>query len=398
MKLFEILRSTTAAVALSLTPALAAPVDQGPKNVPEFKPAFPNQTRAPALQSGVTLNVETVAQGLQTPWGIEVLPQGGYLVTERTGSLRMIDKNGTLSDPIKGVPEVLNQNQGGLLDVELAQDFATSRMVYLTYAKPMGQGMSATAAARGTLSEDLSELRDVQDIFVQSPPSPNPMHFGSRIVLSGDHAFITTGEHSSQSERVFAQHLDKTYGKVIRVMLDGAIPADNPFAGQAGADGAIWSYGHRNPQGADIRPETGQLWALEHGPKGGDELNLITPGANYGWPVISYGEEYSGTSIAAQPRAKGMAEPQYYWDPVIAPGGFVFYQGDMFSEWNGDILASSLNPGGLVRLTLDGDKVSGEERFLTGENRIRDVEIDSDGAILLLVDAPNGAVLRLTRR
>ncbi len=399
----DILRPTVGALALALAVAPAwagqhgAPVAQGPKNVPEFEPAFENQTRAPALDSGVTLAVETVADGLAHPWGIEVLPGGGYLVTERTGALRVVGADGRVGDPVAGVPEVLARRQGGLLDVALAEDFATSRVIYLTYSKPQDGGLSATAAARGRLSEDLSRLTGVADIFVQAPPSPTPMHYGSRIVLDGAHAYITTGEHSSLPERIYAQDLDKTYGKVIRVRLDGAVPEDNPFFGQDGADGAIWTYGHRNVQGAAIRPGTGELWTLEHGPKGGDELNLIEAGANYGWPVVSYGENYNGLPVGSgAPRAEGMAEPRYYWDPVIAPGGFAFYQGEMFAEWQGDVLAASLNPGGLVRLKLDGDRVVGEERFLTGERRIRDVEIDRDGAILLLVDARNGAILRLT--
>ncbi len=396
-----LLLRSVAAFALTLTPTLAAehaaPVDQGPKNVPEFEPAFPNQTRAPALDSGIGLTVETVAEGLSNPWGIAVLPGGGYLVTERAGTLRVIGSDGHVGDPVDGVPEVLNRRQGGLLDVALADDFATSRVVFLTYSKPLGGAMSATAAARGVLNEDMTALTDVRDIFVQSPPSPSPMHYGSRIVPDGGHVFITTGEHSTMQERVYAQDLDKTYGKVIRVTANGETPADNPFVGQDGARGTIWTYGHRNVQGADIQPETGDLWTLEHGPKGGDELNLIEAGANYGWPVVSYGERYSGQPIGSgEPRGDGFTEPQYYWDPVIAPGGFVFYDGEMFADWQGDVLASSLNPGGLVRLQLDGDRVSGEERFLTGENRIRDVEVDADGSILLLVDDANGSILRLT--
>ncbi|MBJ3762281.1 PQQ-dependent sugar dehydrogenase [Maribius pontilimi] len=388
---------STALAVPAMAEQHAEPVEQGAKNVPEFEPAWPNQTRAPALDSGIDLAVQEVATGLVHPWGIEVLPDGSYLVTERAGRLRHVSRAGEVHDPIAGLPEVFAQGQGGLLDVALAQDFDTSRTVFLTYSKPMEDGMSATAAARGTLSEDMTQLTDVTDIFVQSPPSPTAKHYGSRVVLDGDFAYITTGEHSSMQERDYAQDFDKTYGKVIRVGLDGTVPDDNPYVADGETAALIWTLGHRNVQGADIRPDTGELWTLEHGPAGGDELNKILKGENYGWPVVSYGEQYSGGPIGiGEPRREGFAEPQYYWDPVIAPGGFAFYEGEMFAEWNGNVLASSLAPGGLVRLTLDGDRISGEERFIPDQGRIRDVEIDADGAILVLVDADNGKVLRLT--
>lgn len=382
----------TFAVAAGIaTGACAQGVEQGAKNAPQFTPAFPNQTRAPAMDSGVAMQIDVLAEGLETPWGVEVLPEGGYLVTERSGALRMV-KDGKVSAPISGVPQVLAERQGGLLDVALAEDFATSRVIFLTYAKPMQGGMSATAAARAVLSADGRALTDLRDVFVQDPPSANAMHFGSRAVLQGDTLYITTGEHFSTRERKFSQDLDKTYGKVVRVNLDGGAAKGNPFNNE------IWTLGHRNVQGADIRPSDGTLWTLEHGAAGGDELNKITAGANYGWPVVSYGVNYNGSPIGSgQARQEGFAEPQYYWDPVIAPGGFAFYQGTMFDGWEGNILAASLNPGGLVRLVLDGDCVVGEERFLSGEIRVRDVEIDRDGAILIL-DNSDGRLLRLTSK
>lgn len=387
----------TAATALVAAPALAQPVEQGPKNVPSFEPAFENQTRAPAQDSGIDLNVETIADGLVHPWGIEVLPGGGYLVTEREGRLRVI-KDGKLREkPVAGVPEVMNRGQGGLLDVELAEDFAESGTIFLSYAKPVEGDRSATAVARGALSDDMTELTDVEDIFVQAPPYANAKHFGSRVVQDGDVLYITTGERSDFETRDRAQDLDKTYGKVVRVSLDGAPLPGNPFAGGEGEAPLVWTLGHRNVQGADIQPSTGDLWTLEHGPKGGDELNLIEKGANYGWPVVSYGERYSGGPIGSgDPRAEGVVEPRYYWDPVIAPGGFAFVEGGMFAEWEGDIIAASLSPGGIRRLDIEGDTVTGEEKFLENRGRIRDVEIGSDGAILLLTDKPDGAVLRLT--
>ncbi|MCX7564835.1 PQQ-dependent sugar dehydrogenase [Sulfitobacter sp. F26169L] len=369
--------------------AVAQGVEQGAKNAPMSQPAWDTQTRAPAQQSGVNLRIDVLAEGLQTPWGIAVLPDGGYLVTERSGALRLVRK-GSVGPAIGGVPKVLAQRQGGLLDVALAEDFDESRVIFLTYAKPMGGGMSATAAARGVLSADNTALTDVRDVFAQSPPSKNAMHFGSRVVPHDGALYITTGEHFSNKEREFAQDLDKTYGKVVRVGLEGGALAGNPF------DNEVWTLGHRNVQGAAIRPSDGSLWTLEHGPAGGDELNRIERGANYGWPLVSYGVNYNGAPVGTgQARADGLKEPRYYWDPVIAPGGFAFYEGEMFDGWQGDVLAASLNPGGLVRLVLDGDRVVGEERFLSGALRIRDIEIDRDGAILLL-DNTNGRLLKLT--
>ena len=390
-------RLAATVLALLAVPAFADPVPQGAKNVPSFEPAFPEQTRAPESRSGVDLAVETVADGLVHPWGIAILPEGGFLVTERPGRLRHVSADGTLSDPLAGVPEVVAEKQGGLLDVALSPDFGTDRMVYLTYSKPMPGGLSATAAARGTLSEDGRALENVADIFVQDPPSPTPMHYGSRLAFDGaGHVFVTVGEHSVPAERVFAQDLGKTYGKVVRIGLDGTTPEDNPFVGTEGAIPSVWSYGHRNIQAAAIDPD-GQLWIVEHGPRGGDELNRIEPGLNYGWPVISYGINYDGSPVGRHlTAADGMEQPVYYWDPVIAPSGLVFYEGALFPDWNGDALIGALSPGGIMRLEIDGDRVSAEERLLPDQGRIRDVAVASDGAIIAITDADNGALLRLT--
>jgi glucose/arabinose dehydrogenase len=393
--------STSAALAL-LPAALAAqsgaPVEQGPKNVPEFEPAFETQTRAPAADSGVELKVEILADGLAHPWGVAPLPSGHVLVTERPGRLRVLSPDGSVSDPVSGLPEVHAVKQGGLLDISTGPGFADDRMIYWTYAKPLADGASATAAARGVLSEDMTEVTQVEDIFVQDPASPTPMHYGSRVLFDGNgHALITTGEHFTMEERDYAQDLDKTYGKTIRVRLDGEIPDDNPFTGRDDAVTSIWSYGHRNIQGAAIRPDTGQFWIIEHGPKGGDELNLIESGANYGWLAISYGETYDGNPVGSgEARMEGMTGPQYYWDPVIAPGGMLFYQGDVFADWKGDVLIASLVPGALVRLEMDGDRVAAEERLLPDQGRIRYLAEAADGAMLALVDAEDGAILRLT--
>ena len=374
-----------------------ATFERGQRNT-DFMPAFEPQFRAPLESTEVELRTQVLADGLEHPWAVAALPGGGYLVTERAGRLRHLAEDGALSEPIAGVPEVLARDQGGLLDVELGPDFASDRTVYLTYAKPMGDGMSATAAARGRLAEDLSALEGVEDVFVQEPPSPTPKHYGSRIVFDGaGHAFVTTGEHFTERERDFAQDLDKTYGKVVRIELDGSTPADNPYAGQEGALDSIWSYGHRNIQAAAIDGD-GTLWTIEHGPRGGDELNRPEPGRNYGWPVISYGEQYSGGPIGSGKSAmEGMEQPVYFWDPVIAPGGMDIHHGDSFPEWNGDLLIGSLNPGGVVRLELGEDgRVAAEERLLMDLGRVRTVEVLADGSFLVLTDEGGGQVIRVT--
>ena len=367
-------------------------VEQGPPNT-EFTPAFADQTRGPALPA-TAVTVTPFVTGLENPWGIATLPGGGWLVTERPGRMRLIGADGTVSKPISGLPDVAAIEQGGLLDVAIAPDFATSRMVWWTYAKPMGTDF-ATAAARGVLSVDGTQLTDVQDMFVQDPPTNVPVHYGSRVVFDGaGHVFITTGEHFTEENRLLAQDLTTTYGKVIRLTETGSVPPDNPYVGVDGDD-QIWSYGHRNMQGAAMAPD-GVFWTIEHGPQGGDELNHPEPGRNYGWPTVSYGENYDGTPEGSGlSRMEGIEEPIYYWDPVIAPGGMLFYQGDAFPDWQGDLLIGSLNPGALVRLKLADGRVVGEERVITDVGRVRDVEELADGGLLLLIDDTAGGILRV---
>lgn len=377
-------------LALMLLPVAAgAQVAQGPANA-DFQPAFANQTRAPALpKTDVTVSV--FAEGLDAPWGIAPLGSGQFLVTEKGGTLRLINADGSVSSPLPGLPEVAAEGQGGLLDVAVSPRFAQDRLVFWTYAKAVRGGL-VTAAARGTLGTD-GRLSDVTDIFVQDNPTRNGRHFGSRIIPMADGTvWITTGDRGAGDDGRRVQDVTTTHGKVIRVNADGTVPGDNPFVGREGND-QVWSLGHRNMQGAAIGPD-GALWTIEHGPRGGDELNRPQAGLNYGWPLVSYGINYRGSDVGqGVARAQGFEEPVYYWDPVIAPGGMMFYDGG-YGPWQGDLLIGSLNPGALVRLKLEGGRVVGEERLLTDAGRIRDVEVLDDGSVLVLRD--QGEVLRVT--
>lgn len=393
--MFTRLSILTAALAALAAPSLAqTDFSWAPRNT-SLEPAQPDQFRAPLTASGVSVATEVVAQGFEHPWGLEVLPGGaGYLVTERSGALRFVAPDGTLSAPIAGVPPVVAVRQGGLLDVALAPDFAESRVVFLSYSKRVGASDAATAVLRGVLSEDHSTLADTRDVFVQEPAVPAPMHYGSRVLFDADgHLIITTGDRGFPQFAALAQDVSTTIGKVIRLTQEGGIPKDNPFA-SGGGHPAVWSYGHRNIQGALV--SDGVLWTIEHGPKGGDELNRPEAGLNYGWPVVSYGENYNGRPVnRGEASGPGFVEPIYFWDPVIAPAGMHVYDGALFPEWQGDLLIGSLKPGGVVRLRLEGGRVVGEERILHRFDRVRDVEVDDDGSVLLLTDRDAGRLVRL---
>jgi aldose sugar dehydrogenase len=339
------------------------------------------------------LKVENIATGLEHPWSLAFLPDKRMLVTERPGRLRVGGRDGKLSEPLTGVPQVYARGQGGLLDVALSPAFDKDRLVYLSFSES-GEGGAGTAVARGRLGE--GGLENTQVIWRQSPKVSGSNHWGSRIVFRPEGTlFVTLGDRFNHSDS--AQDLSTTLGKIVRINPDGSPPRDNPFVGRAGARPEIWSIGHRNVQAAALHPDTGQLWTVEHGARGGDELNHPEAGKNYGWPVISYGVHYSFFKIGEGTEKKGMEQPVYYWDPVIAPSGMVFYTGDLFTGWNNNILIGSLTPGLLVRLVLKDGKIAQEERYL-GElgERIRDVRQAPDGSLYLITDARNGRVLRVT--
>jgi glucose/arabinose dehydrogenase len=373
-----------------------APVAQGAANT-SFQPAFAGQTRAPEAASGVTIAQQPLDARLEHPWAIVFLPDGRMLVTERPGRMRIVTRQGQLSAPIQGLPRIDARGQGGLLDVVLSPSFATDRLIYWSYSEPRGSGQNATAVARGRLSDDGARVENVQRIFQQNPAWRSTAHFGSRLVFDREgRLYVTLGERSNPEPRVLAQDLSATIGKLVRINADGTVPTDNPFVSQANARGEIWSYGHRNIQGADLNPETGALWTIEHGPQGGDELNVPQAGRNYGWPVISYGEDYSGAPIGEGIAVRdGMEQPIYYWDPVIAPGDMDFYRGELF-PWRGDILIGALGTAQLVRLDIEGERVVGEERFDLGIGRIRDMAEDETGALWVITDEDNGRIVRLT--
>jgi glucose/arabinose dehydrogenase len=355
------------------------------------------QTDAPKAPP-TAVKVETVATGLSHPWGLQFLADGRMLVTERDGQLRIVGQDGKISAPITGVPEVRARGQGGLLDVRLANDFSASGTVFLSFAEPReGWGKSGTSVARGRLVLDgangSGRLEDVKVIFRQEPAQSTSRHYGSRILEASDgKLFITTGDRGNGR---LAQDPSALIGKVIRINPDGSIPDDNPKIDRWAPQ--IWSMGHRNLQGAAIDPKTGQLWTVEHGARGGDELNHPQAGKNYGWPVISFGRNYDGSKIGVGRAKEGYEQPVYYWDPSIATSGLAFYDGDLFSQWKGNLLVGGLAGAQLSRLVLENGTVVAEEVLLDDRgDRIRDVRVGPDGAVYLLVDEGNGSILKLT--
>jgi len=402
-----VIARTRAAVVTLLAIAAAAPaamtaqapgVDTRPPNGRDQVPAFPGQTDAPEKKSNVAFDVVTVAQGLENPWGLAFLPNGKMLVTERPGRLRVVSTDGTLSEPVAGLPPVDARGQGGLLDVAIDPSFASTGLIYWTYAEP-GDGVNNTAAARGKLVDGAApRVEDVKVIYSQRPSLNSRQHFGSRLVFGRDgKLFITQGDRSITEGRMQSQRMDGLLGKIVRINPDGSIPPDNPFVGREGVRPEIWSLGHRNIQGAALNPATGELWEVEHGTRGGDEINVARKGKDYGWPTIAYGIEYRGSpitgGITAQP---GMEQPLYYWDPVIGPSGMMFYTGTLFPAWKDNLFIGGHATNDLVRLELNGDKVVAEERLLTDTHpKVRDVRQGPDGAIYLLTDSRDGTLIKL---
>jgi len=340
------------------------------------------------------VTVETVASGLEHPWSLAFLPGGGILVTERPGRMRIVSAEGEVSRPIAGVPQVVTGGQAGLFDVALDPGFASNREIVFSYAEPR-EGGNGTAVARARLSPDGSRLENLRVIFRQLPTFKSSAHFGGRLAFGpGGDLFVTLGERFSAMEK--AQDLSTDFGKIVRIRPDGAIPQDNPFVGKANAKPEIWSYGHRNPQALAFHPQTRQLWEIEHGPRGGDEINIPQAGRNYGWPVIGYGVHYSGAKIGVGTSAPGMEQPIYFWDPSIAPSGMAFVTSDRYPGWQGNLVVGALAGQMMVRLTLKGEAIAAEERMLKGLNeRIRDVRQGPDGLIYFVTDNPRGRLLRL---
>lgn len=399
--------AVSAALALALTNCSSAP--KGPvvsveKKAPNttYTPAFEGQTRIAEQKLGVAFETVSVATGLENPWGMAFIPTGELLVTERPGRLRIVGKDGKLSVPVTGLPAMDARDQGGLLGLAIDPAYATNQLIYWGYAEPQKDGTNNTAVARGKLVlGDAPKVENVEVIFHQNPLADSTLHYGCRLVFDRSGAlFITLGERSILPGRAQAQQLQSLLGKVVRILPDGKIPSDNPFVGRNDARPEIWSFGHRNIQGATLNPATGALWTIEHGPRGGDELNVPVKGRDYGWPTITYGIEYAGGSIGGGLTSKpGMQQPVYYWDPVIAPGGITFYTGNLFPAWKNSLFIGGMASKQLTRLSVDGEKVVGEERLLEDlKERIRDVIQGPEGALYVAIDDKNGRILKLVPR
>jgi glucose/arabinose dehydrogenase len=385
-------KSTVARVG----PTDGAPVETAPPNVPGNRPAFPEQTRAPGIHTQQRFRVDRIAGGLKLPWAVAFLPDGRFLVTQKhVGKLALLARDGSRIAELAGIPKVDGRDQGGLLDVALSPTDA--QRVFISYYEPRDGGNGLAVASARWVDGPTPQLDQLKVVFRMQPTLDSTMHAGGRLVFAPDGTlFITLGERSILPGRVQAQDLASDFGKLVRIRPNGEIPADNPFVGTPGARPEIWTLGHRNVLGAALDSHN-RLWIAEMGPRGGDELNLIERGKNYGWPIIGYGEEYSGKPIHESTQAPGLEQPVYYWDPVISPGALLIYSGSLFPEWRESFFIAGLSSKALIRLVLKADRVVGEERLLTDRNaRIRDVAQAPDGSIYLLTDDEDGELLRLT--
>lgn len=364
------------------------PVETQEPNSPQFKPAFEGQTRVAGVKTTTPYEATILSRELNSPWGVTALPDGRLAITEKGGTMRIATTDGNVSNPITGFPEVDDRRQGGLLDVAPAPDFPNSRMLYFAFAERAPQG-SLTAVGKGRLSDDETQIENFRVIYRAIPYFDNSMHFGSRLLFDKNgHIFLATGERSDLATRPNAQKLETAHGKVIYITTEGEPVPGNPFIGTEGALPEIYSYGHRNPQGLDIHPVTGELWLSEMGPRGGDEVNLVKPGKDYGWPTITYGIEYSGDIIGEGiTQREGMEQPVYYWDPVFSPSGMAFYSSNAIPEWENNLFIGGLSSKHIVRLVIKDNKVTGEERLLANEGqRFRDVADGQDGALYAVTD------------
>ena len=377
--------------------AACTPFETRAPNARDQKPAFQGQTRACAVKTKSPLEVTVLAKGLENPWAVEPMPNGDLLVTEKPGRMRVVTAKGEVGEPLTGLPKVDDRRQGGLLDVALSPSFESDRTIYWAFTEPR-QGGNGTSVARGVLSPDNRAVSKVQVVLRVLPTYDNNMHYGSRIAFGPDGMlYVTTGERSDKATRPQAQRLDSHFGKVLRVKPDGTVPADNPFVGRPDAKPEIWSYGHRNIQAATF-DEKGRFWEIEHGARGGDEVNLIQKGRNYGWHVVAYGVEYSGTPLdfGAVTAREGVEQPVYFWDPVIAPSGAQFYTGNLVPEWKGNLFVGGMKATALVRLVIENDRVVGEEHLLADRGqRVRDVKQGRDGALYVVTDEDNGELWRV---
>jgi len=367
-------------------------------NSPQYRPAFVGQTRVAGVKTQTPLNIQILSNDLKKPWAVISLPDGRLLITEKGGTFRIATTVGALSAPITGAPKVDDRGQGGLLDVALDPDFSNSRIIYWAFSEPV-QGGNHTAVAKGRLSNDEATIENAKVIFQALPTYDGNKHYGSRLAFDKNgYLFVTTGERSDIIMRPKAQHLDAAVGKILRITKDGKAAPGNPFANTAGALPEIWSLGHRTPQGLDFHPETGELWESEMGPRGGDEINIIKPGVNYGWPTITYGIEYSGKTIGDGITQKaGLEQPTYYWDPVQSPSGITFYSGKLIPEWKNNLFVGGLSSKHIARLVIVNNKVVGEERLLEDQNqRFRDVGQGNDGALYAVTD--EGRLYRISNK
>lgn len=408
---------TSQSTTQSTTQGNCTPIETRTPNAPEQRPAFAGQTRVCAVKSDVTFDVTVLAKGLDRPWAVEPLPNGDFLITEKPGRMRIISAQGEVGEPIGGLlsveqggvsetsgqgglPPITARGQGGLLDVALSPTFEKDSTIFWSFSEQR-EGGSGTSIARGVLSSDRKNLEQVRVIFRAMPTYNNGLHFGSRLAFGPDgKLYITLGERFDKTTtRPQAQQLNSHFGKVIRINPDGSVPTDNPFVNQPGALPEIWDLGHRNVQSAAF-DEQGQLWTVDHGAQGGDELNLIKKGKNYGWAIISYGEEYSGEPFPGNITAReGLEQPVYYWDPVIAPSGAQFYTGDAFPAWRGSLFIGGLASQRLVRLVIKDNRVTGEEHLLTDRGkRIRDVRQGRDGMLYVVTDDANGELWKIAPR